>query len=109
AVQDALSRASGDVLVVADADVIPRRLDRAVTAVTDGCAWATPHRTVARFTADATRRVLDGEDPWHVSSCQNVWDERPYKAKPGGGVVVIRRNAYEQVPLDPRFEGFGGE
>jgi hypothetical protein len=35
--------------------------------------------------------------------------QRPYLGVPGGGIMVLSRETYEQVPLDWRFKGWGQE
>jgi hypothetical protein len=36
-------------------------------------------------------------------------DERPYEGVLGGGMFVMRRDAYEAAPMDRRFRGWGQE
>ncbi|MBV2364249.1 glycosyltransferase family protein [Streptomonospora nanhaiensis] len=105
AVAAALPEATGDVLVVADADCWPERLDAALEAVGAGAAWAMPHGPVYRLSAEATADVLAGADP----GPQMPLAQRPYEGWPGGGIVVLPRGTYERVPLDPRFVGWSGE
>lgn len=104
AVADALSQTDADVLVICDADVWSDNLAPAVASVMDGAAWALPHRSVHRLTEAATTRLLDGED-WHHLDLA----EAPYGGTIGGGITVIRRDLYDECPLDPRFTGWGGE
>lgn len=100
------------VTVVADADVIPwgQGVERTVDAVAGELhAWGIPHTALHRLTPDATRRLTDiglapGESPTRLPTC-----ERPYTGVEGGGIVVVRNEVLERVPLDPRFEGWGGE
>jgi hypothetical protein len=40
---------------------------------------------------------------------QELLDERPHFGSWGGGVVVMPREAFAEVPLDPTFEGWGHE
>jgi hypothetical protein len=95
-------------VVVADADVLPDpgALESAVRAVTCGAAaWAMPHGTVLRLTESCTDRyvrcdgIVDGLE----------MDRKPYPGVVGGGVVVGHRDTFLDVPIDPRFEGWGGE
>lgn len=102
AVRDALTRASGDLLVIADADVYcdPRP---ALAAVDAGSAWAVPHLQVHRLTPEATAAVLAG------GPLGGAVEQRPYRGMIGGGVVVLPRVMYEACPLDTRFAGWGQE
>lgn len=104
AVADALSLSDADVLVVADADVWSDHLGHAVDAVTHGQPWAVPHRRVHRLDETGTRRLLAGEPPARLPLA-----ERPYVGVPGGGIVVLTWELLHEVPIDPRFVGWGGE
>ncbi|RCV53458.1 glycosyltransferase family protein [Marinitenerispora sediminis] len=105
AVAAALPFATGDLLVIADADCWSPGIDAALEAVRDGAPWAMPHGRVHRLTPDATAQVLAGVAPHPRMPVT----QRPYQGWPGGGIVVVRRDVYEQAPLDPRFTGWGGE
>lgn len=104
AVMPAAEASSADVLVIADADVWTDGLPEAVRAVEVGAAWAKPHRMVHRLTEEATEKVLAGAD-WK----NRTTEEKPYRGIAGGGVVVVRRKDLLDVPMDPRFVGWGQE
>lgn len=105
AVQDALTRAQGRLLVLADADVWCEGVDEAVGAVvTTKHRWAVPHLMVHRLTQAATQDVLDGEE---IDA--EATEQRPYRGVLAGGLTVIERSLYEEAPLDPRFAGWGQE
>lgn len=107
AIRDGVRRSFGDVLVIADADLIVTNLRAAVAAVAQGQArWAIPHMNVHRLAWDATKQVLTGTDPRAVA---NRTAERIYRGLIGGGLVVIDRATFESCPPDPRFRGWGGE
>lgn len=105
AVADALDRAIGDLLVVADADVLTDGLAAAVKAVRNGAPWAIPHNLLYRLTPEATEAVYCGTAP-HVGMPVT---KKPHEGYAGGGITVIPREMYEAVPLDPRFAGWGSE
>lgn len=109
AVTAALRRATADVLIIADADVMvgdPFAVDDAVAAVAGGAAWAMPHGKVHRLDRAATEDVYDlGTWPGHTAGRA----QRPYRGWPGGGIVVVTRETWERIPMDPRFAGWGGE
>lgn len=103
AVADALDRATGDILIIHDADVWSDHLHEAIAAVESGKhEWASPHWTVRRLTERGTEQILAGER-------ETAEVEEDHYAVLGGGIVVIRRESYERAPLDPRFVGWGGE
>lgn len=105
AVEDALAKADGHLLVLADADVICEGVGLAVEQVVGGAPWAVPHHTVHRLTEQATTAVMGGAIP----RTRLGLERKPYRGVEGGGLVVVPRAAYEQVPLDPRFAGWGQE
>ncbi len=104
AVADAVAQTTADVFVIADADVWTDHLPAAVEAVCDEALWAVPHRGVHRLNEAGTGRWLAGEP---LDTLDLV--ERPYMGVEGGGIVVIRRDVYEDCPLDSRFIGWGSE
>jgi hypothetical protein len=108
AVNPMVAAASAPVVVVADADCWSVDVPAAVEAVAAGEAeWAVPMHRIRRFNREFTVRVLGGADPDRHTSTS--LEERVYHARDGGGIVVARRDVLVDVPLDPRFEGWGGE
>lgn len=105
AVAHAARRTAADVFVVADADCLCAGVAPAIAAVETGAAWAVPHLMVHRLDQTATEAVYGGGDPAATTGRA----QRPYKGFAGGGIVVVRRDVLDAVPLDPRFEGWGGE
>jgi hypothetical protein len=100
----AIERSSAKIVVAHDADVYAPGLSRAVQAVEDGAAWAIPHWSVHRLSAEATRAVLGGSE----------WPGQPlarpvYTGMAGGGVVVALRETLCDIPLDSRFNSWGHE
>lgn len=107
AVAHAARNSTADVFVVADADCLcfGAGVAPAIAAVETGAAWAVPHLMVHRLDQPATEAVYAGADP----AATTGRTQRPYKGFAGGGIVVIRREVWDQIPLDPRFAGWGGE
>lgn len=102
-VNAAICASVSEVVIVADADVWCDHLDLAV----DGCrTWAIPHGGVYRLTEAATLRYIATPDcdPYSLPLVQ-----RPYRGYPGGGIVIARREHLLEVPMDPRFVGWGQE
>lgn len=109
AVDEALTRATGDLLVIADADVWSEHLTEALCAVTaDRARWAVPHRRVIRLTTGGTEQFMAGEYRQLVNDDDDQVDEH-HQSVLGGGIVVLHRDTYERIPLDRRFVGWGGE
>jgi hypothetical protein len=104
AVAQQLERCSGDVVIVADADVWCRGIHRAVQHVADGqVPWAIPHLVVHRLDQASTYRLLQ-------NTLQHFSVERePYEGIRGGGIVVLDRRLALDVPMDSRMTGWGGE
>lgn len=105
AVAHAARNSTADVLVVADADCLCVDVAPAIAAVETGAAWAVPHLMVHRLDQAATEAVYAGTTPADTTGRT----QRAYKGFAGGGIVVIQRDVWENIPMDPRFEGWGGE
>lgn len=109
ALRAAAAEASGEILVIADADslVEPETIDEAIATVAATGDWVVPHRTVYRLTAEETERIYDGGK---FRRGPGLVVRQPYTGPPGGGIVVLRRADWDLVGgVDPRFEGWGGE
>ncbi len=104
AIADAASQARADILVLADADVWTTGLQEAVDAVRAGAPWAIAHRAVHRLTEASTTAYMAGAELGELELA-----ERAYLGVAGGGITVLRRDVLDDCPLDPRFEGWGGE
>jgi hypothetical protein len=110
AVDGAVRQSTGEVLVVADADVVCDGVAAAVRAVAAGAPWVVPHRDVVRFNEAATAEILAGSSPTAVLAGGGRALARPaYRGKPGGGLVVVPRSTWEAAPMDPRFADHGAE
>ena len=108
AILDGARWATGDTLVIADADVWCDPAEAVAHAA--ACGWAVPHTLIHRLSETSTRRFLAGED-WRKLplSTDNRQDEAPYVGNPTGTLLAIRRDALETAPPDPRFVGWGQE
>jgi hypothetical protein len=104
ALMPAVAASDAEIVIVADADVWCENLRPAVEAVAEGAPWAMPHRAVHRLTEHATAQLLEGTDLWELDEV-----ERAYLGVYGGGAVIARRETLLDVPLDPRFTGWGQE
>jgi hypothetical protein len=104
AVYPALVQSDADIVAVHDADVWCDGLDAAIEAVADGEPWAKPHRHVHRLSKKGTEAFYGGAD-WRSQKL----DRPVYRGMAGGGIVVARRETLLDVPLDPRFVGWGQE
>lgn len=104
AVMPAVAASSSEIVVVADADVWCEKIGDAVDVVRAGEPWAVPHKKVHRLSRQATDRLYAG----HELDVEDL-AERPYRGTVGGGLVVLPRASALEVPLDPRFVGWGGE
>lgn len=110
AVADGLTKTSADILVIADADVVADDVGTTVRQIQKGIKrWAIPHLRVHRLSESATVRILAGERPNQVAKTLDDYDQPPYRGMSGGGAVVLPREIYMDVPLDPAFVGWGQE
>lgn len=113
AIADALERARGEILVIADADCLvdPVALEGAVSAVASGsAAWAVPHGDVVRLNAERTQAVLGGSvQPFEAHPDRQLARPR-YPGFAGGGILVVPRVGYQAAGGIPRaFTGWGAE
>jgi hypothetical protein len=101
----------GEVLVIADADVICPAVTDAVDIIAAGQAgWAIPHKRVNRLGEAATAAVLAGgalPAPPYVQGGQIITNS--YVGAEGGGMVVLPAEVYRRCPIDNRFSGWGQE
>lgn len=104
AVRDAARLSPAQTLVVSDADTWSEGIEAAVDAVQGGAPWAMPHRGVYRLTEAGTAAYLRGAPLEGLPL-----EQPPYLGTEGGGCVVLSADLLREVPLDPRFEGWGGE
>lgn len=105
AVNPAVEQSTADILIVADADIWTDGLPAAVQAISDGAGWAVPHGSVRRLSETATREVLAGAQ----LTDQLELAEPAYRGIHTGGALVALRSTLQEIPLDPRFHGWGGE
>lgn len=106
AVTLAAERSRASWLIVADGDVWADGWTEALVRVAEGTPWAMPHATVRRLAEEPTREL------WATSGFPR--DDMPlvepeYVGTQAGGIVVISRKLYLDVPLDCRFAGWGCE
>ena len=113
AVMPAVEASPADVIVIHDADVwlgpddTLDTLSNAVRSVEDGAAWVVPHGKVRRLTSKATCDVYVGRT--FDTLTDGDLAEPAYYGVAAGGLVVMARTVALDTPLDPRFEGWGGE
>jgi hypothetical protein len=111
AVAAGLVGSTADVIVVHDGDLWSPGLAVAVAEGLTRRAWAVPHRKVYRLTREATADVLAGS-PLSMRPAAAIPGERYERVHDGflgGGIVALRRDLYDRIPLDPRFVGWGHE
>lgn len=111
AVDAALELADGaQVLILADADSFlfdPVDVRRALELADGGEPWIVPHRLVYRLRERETVRLQAEPD----TKPRLGWTHRPaYEGPAGGGITIVRRDAFELVGgIDRRYLGWGGE
>jgi hypothetical protein len=112
AVHRGAQQTHADILVVADADVICGDVREPVAQIeTLRSGWAVPHRLVYRMSEDATNMMIsDGRQPPLVAPGVVSPDfVEIHTGKAGGGLVVLPHKLLDDVPIDPRFCGWGQE
>lgn len=112
AVADALTRANGATLVIADSDcfIEPDALTNAVELVSRGQAeWVVPHTLVKRLDKESSVAVI-GQDPCEVRNPEGTLRRKSYEGYAGGGLLVVDRSDYEAAGGIPHvFVGWGAE
>jgi hypothetical protein len=108
ALADGVNRATGDILVLADADSyvpIDTLRQAARIVATDPLSWVVPHGNVFRLKQEETVRVYSGQE------ARLGHTVRPhYRGPAGGGITILSRQAWHTVGgVDPRYLGWGGE
>ena len=107
--------APDDVVVVSDADVIPVGIGEAVDAIGASgwgrpmARWAVPFRVVNRLSEAASDLVTSGRMGIPSSGAAPGILAESYVGTAGGGVVALRGDVFTDVPIDPRFAGYGQE
>ena len=109
AIADAVTRCTGDVLIVTDADVVlDPDVAREAATLTHSAPWVVPHSHVHRLTDEGTQALIaagPGATPEgrpRLNGVQTVCV--------GGGWLAMTRATYDLVgPPDPRFLGWGYE
>lgn len=102
ALAPAIAECPADIIVQADADCFTDGLPDAIRAVEAGAPWAIPHDELHRLDERGTAAVIAGAD-WVDQSAA----EAPYKGIEAGGVLIARRETLLELPVDPRFLGWG--
>lgn len=118
-----IAQARGAWIVMADADMIVPDIRLAVKAVQDGAAWAMPMTHTHRLNEEASRKVIDGADPY-AEPLAMIWPrlngrelpssswlvEKPFRyTQEAGGCFVAPYMTFEHVPIDSRFRAWGAE
>lgn len=111
AVRVGVARASGEIVVMHDGDLLTfPRLLAAVAHVDAGAAWSMPMSHVYRLTPEASLLALgDALDFDHVNH-EIALLEKPYRyVHEAGGCMVATRATLLEVPIDRRYTGYGAE
>ncbi len=106
AVNDAAGRATRDVFLICDCDLV-FPAEGVARALTSGAPWMIPYTICSGLSQADTAEVLDGaHDPARLD------DLAPVSVREGtiGGMCLVPREAFARVGgMDPRFRGWGCE
>lgn len=114
AINEAYSRASGDVFIIADADawMEPEALHRAVDVARRTNKLVVPWKFILRISEEQTQGVLAGDPSATFVVTENMRSTAFNGPDPmsAGTMLVISREGFEAVEgMDPRFRGWGME
>jgi len=124
AINEAVSRAKGDVLVIVDADgyISAKHVRHCIKEIRESRAdrerlWFIPYRQFYRLTQAASRRILESNphNPYMPPTPPNVNDIQCTSGSQhghwfGAGIQIMPREAFKEVGgWDERFRGWGGE
>lgn len=124
AINEAASRATGDILIIVDADGFLKISDvkRCIHQIReareeDKRLWFIPYRRFYRLSERASARLLssDVRDPYQFPSPPNPADIQNTSGSQhghwfGAGIQIMPREAFDAVGCwDERFRGWGGE
>ena len=112
AINDAAQRATRDIYVIADADIVynPDLINEAIKSL-DMHAWVVPYSEIQYIREKSTSELLNTKPVWPIElqlemdslSATAGWDIK-------GGLIFIPRKFFEAVKgFDDRFMGWGGE
>lgn len=110
-VNKGVQRASGEVVIIADSDVLPAVPDVLPAAASHAlyAPWVVPHGQVLRLRDEVTVKLL-GEPVTTKVFPYGPLVRHPYMGVAGGGMLVIRRERFLAMGgFDPVFKGWGGE
>ncbi len=108
----AIKQSSSDYLIIADTDIIPTAeiISSISTAINDKEKFFMPHKTVARFTQEATKQITDWHRGYFKSIINNAKHYKEHQGMPCGGLLVASRQALIDIGLyDEQLIGWGGE
>lgn len=110
-INTAAQYAAGDVLIIADADVLPAEPDALHKAMEHAAVapWVVPHGHVLRLRPEPTAQALSA-DVGRSRLPHGPLIRPPYRGIAGGGLFVITRDNFLATGgFDPAFTGWGGE
>ena len=109
AVNDALRRATGEVLVVTDADawLDPDALENGIKQAQATGKLVVPWRKILRFNQAAAEKIMAGED---VENVRRQLEHSSPEPRTAATIFIIRRDALLSINgMDSRFRGWGYE
>jgi hypothetical protein len=112
AVHRGLAELDTDIVVVCDADVICDGVTEAVEQIVGlRVGWAVPHRMVYRMNTSSTTLLYQDERYPPLVGAGSVSPDycEVYPGTAAGGLVVLPSRMLRDIPIDPRFVGWGQE
>ncbi|WP_246031834.1 galactosyltransferase-related protein, partial [Salibacterium salarium] len=111
AVNNAAKKASGNILIIVDADIIcsPALISKAIKLLHDN-VWIIPYTQVKNITTTSTKKLLQTSPFWPLPTAVETQTVYKEKILPAGGINIIPKTCFKKVGgFDERFYGWGGE
>lgn len=111
AINKAVQNASGNILILVDADIIcsPEAILKSIRMLKKH-TWVIPYKKVLDISKESSSKLLNLEPGWPFSINIKSNNRVTGNNTPVGGINVLKRESFEAVGgFDERFLGWGGE
>ncbi|KGP72372.1 galactosyltransferase-related protein [Pontibacillus yanchengensis] len=111
AVNQAAKKASGDIFVIIDADILcsPTHIQQSIQLLKH-YPWVIPYKKVLDINKQSTSSLLETKPTWPLSLSVKTSPRFSSSILPAGGINILSKKCFYKVGgFDERFIGWGGE